>query len=259
MTIIEAIKKILRQKNTPLTIKQIYEYILEKKLYAFSAKDPKSVVRGQIRKHCVGIEFPTANPVKHFILIGKNKYNLANKKQNKKSYKIQPNQSDKLPEEIIHNAYSSHIKLLDIILASNPAFFERLVIDLLLKMGYGENGSSKHRGMSGDGGIDGEILQDSLGFDRIYIQAKRYNDSSIGRPAIQQFVGALENITKGVFITTSSFTREATAYAKNQQQKTLVLIDGTKLTNLMIRYGVGIQQVETYTTLRIDKEYFSEN
>jgi len=265
MTIIEAIQKVLRQEKKSLTVDELYKLIEKNKLYSFSAKYPKGVVAGQIRRHCIGIDFPTANPVKYFKLVGRNKYDLAKKGEHSKVAEIPPktHQKDKLPEEVIHDSYSSHIKLLeqqllDTILQADPAFFERLVIDLLLKMGYGENGSSQHTGKSQDGGIDGEILQDSLGLDRIYIQAKRYDTkNSIGRPDVQKFVGALENITKGVFLTTSTFTKQAITYANNQQQKHLVLIDGKRLTNLMIKYGIGIQEVQTYTTFRIDKDYFS--
>lgn len=264
MTIVEAIKVAIQNSGTPLTVKQIYEKIVTNKLYEFAAKNPIGVVAGQIRRHCLGIDFPTANPVKHFKLVGKNLYDVKVIGDVTETVKIRTDENDRLPEEIIYTSYQQHIanlqqNLIDTILKSDPAFFEQLVVDLLLKMGYGENGLGERKGKSGDGGIDGEILQDRLGLDRIYIQAKRYSDTLIGRPVIQQFVGALENITKGVFITTSSFTKEARDYAAKQQQKSLVLIDGVKLANLMIDYGVGVQEVKAYKTYKIDQNYFSES
>ena len=266
ITIIEAIKKVLNNANKPLSADQIFELITTEKLYEFKAKYPKGVVKGQLRRHCLGIDFPSANPVKHFQLIGNNKYSIitANKSPTFHPLKEKINDSHlKIPEEIIDDAYKEYklqIKqqLLDTILNSDPAFFEMLVIDLLLKMGYGENGTGVRKGKVGDGGIDGEIIQDRLGLDRIYIQAKRHTDAAIGRPIIQQFVGALENITKGVFITTSKFTPAALAYAQKQQQKTLVLIDGNKLTELMVDYSLGVTQVTKYVIYKVDLGYFSE-
>lgn len=265
MTIVDAIKIAIKKAGRPLTVKEIYHTVVNNELYVFGAKNPIGVVAGQIRRHCIGIDFPTANPVKHFKLVGKNLYDLKSSGHvNDEITKTRTDQSDQLPEEIIYTQYQHHLanlqqSLVETIIKSDPAFFEQLVVDLLLKMGYGENGLGKRKGKSGDGGIDGEILQDRLGLDRIYIQAKRYSDNPIGRPAVQQFVGALENITKGVFITTSTFTNEAKDYAAKQQQKSLVLIDGVKLANLMIDYGVGVQEMTAYKTYKIDQNYFSEN
>ncbi|HFD31329.1 MAG TPA: restriction endonuclease [Gammaproteobacteria bacterium] len=265
MTIIEVIKETIRLANRPLSVNQIFESIVKNNLYEFNTKYPKGVVNSQLRRHCRGIDFPSANPVKHFKIIGKNKYDIlvAGEKNGPSVKDVKGDTRVQIPEEILEQTYKDYkqqIKqeLLTTIVKSDPAFFEQLVIDLLLKMGYGENGSGNRRGKVGDGGIDGEILQDKLGLDRIYIQAKRHSEKTIGSPVIQQFVGALQNITKGVFITTSSFSRAASRYAEEQQQKTLVLIDGDKLTDLMVDYGLGISEVATYTVFKVDSGYFSE-
>ena len=112
-------------------------------------------------------------------------------------------------------------------------------------------------GKSHDGGIDGVIYEDKLGLSKIYIQANR-NDSSntIGRPLLQAFVGAMQDVQKGVFITTSTFTKEARNYAEKQQQKSLKLIDGDLLAELMIKYGIGLEKVQTYTVYKINEDFF---
>lgn len=168
------------------------------------------------------------------------------------------------PEESMENAYSRINDelsglILENILNNNPIFFEKLVIDLLLKMGYGEFRPDAGRTTSptNDGGIDGIINEDRLGIDKIAIQAKRYDKSNkVGTPLLQNFVGALvgKGLSKGVFITTSSFTSGAIDYAKNQS---IILIDGEKLADLMIEYNVGTFTSHTYEIKRIDSDYFN--
>ena len=147
------------------------------------------------------------------------------------------------------------------ILSCSPKFFEDLVIDLLLKMGYGgsKKDAGSRLGQSGDGGIDGIIKEDQLGLDVIYIQAKRWQ-GSVGRPEIQKFVGALhgQRAKKGVFITTSTYTNEAKMYVENIDVK-VILIDGKLLSNLMIDFDVGVSVSATYTIKKIDTDYFEEN
>lgn len=151
-------------------------------------------------------------------------------------------------------------ELLQIIKACSPSFFERLVIDLLVKMGYG--GTRKDAGAaigkSGDGGIDGIIKEDRLGLDAIYIQAKRW-DSPVGRPEIQKFAGALQGqrAKKGVFLTTSAFSAEAHDYVSRIESK-IVLIDGNLLANLMIDHNVGVSSIAAYELKRVDTDYFTE-
>jgi restriction system protein len=151
--------------------------------------------------------------------------------------------------------------LLDRIKKCSPQFFERLVIRVLVAMGYG--GSLKDAGQalgrSGDGGIDGVIREDKLGLDNIYIQAKRWTDKSVGSPDIDQFAGALskKKATKGIFITTSSFTKDALASVKEYSSR-IILIDGETLANYMIDYDVGVSVASVYQIKRIDSDFFED-
>lgn len=139
-----------------------------------------------------------------------------------------------------------------------PEFFEQAVVDLLLAMGYGgTTGAGNVTQLSNDGGIDGVIDQDVLGLNRVYIQAKRYkDDNTVGRPDLQAFVGAISGkADSGVFITTSRFSDGARQYAENVPTR-IILIDGKRLTKLMIRYGVGVQVKEIYKVVEIDEDFF---
>lgn len=169
------------------------------------------------------------------------------------------------PEEQIESAHTQlkralATELLSRIGLAAPVFFERLVVELLLKMGYGGSRQDAGRaiGRSGDGGIDGIINEDRLGLDSIYLQAKRW-ENPVGRPEIQKFAGALaeHRAKKGVFITTSSFTKEALA-SVNKHDARIVLIDGEKLATLMIDHGLGVTLEASYEVKRIDSDYFSE-
>lgn len=170
------------------------------------------------------------------------------------------------PEERIRAAQAEMVAsladdLLARLLEDTPAFFERAVVELLVAMGYGRgrDGAGQRLGRSGDGGIDGIVNEDALGLDAVYVQAKRYAaENIVGRPSIQQFVGSLtgEGATKGVFVTTSSFSREARDYAARVQQR-LVLIDGQRFARLMIAHGVGARTVETIVLSEIDENFFA--
>lgn len=154
--------------------------------------------------------------------------------------------------------------LLTAILDRSPQFFEQLVVDLLLKMGYGSSIDSTGFvvGKSGDEGIDGIIREDKLGFSNIYIQAKRWDTSTtVGRPEIQKFVGALagQGASRGLFITTTQFTKEAVHYASKQSAAKIVLVDGHQLTRLMIEYDIGVSTQSTYTIKKIDSDYFEDS
>lgn len=144
------------------------------------------------------------------------------------------------------------------VLEQPPEFLELLVLRLLTRMGYGgEVGAIEHRGRTGDGGIDGIIRQDALGLDRVYLQAKRYNDRTVGKPDIQAFVGALhgEQADRGVFITTSRFSTDAHEYVR-QIPNRIVLIDGEHLAELMVLYNVGVQASQTFMLKRVDEDFF---
>ena len=142
-----------------------------------------------------------------------------------------------------------------------PSDFERLIIDVVLALGYGKNHEEMARvlGKTGDQGIDGEISQDKLGFDKIFLQAKRWDSkSSIGSGQIRDFIGALtiKNALKGIFITTASFSKEAKETALKDNTHRIVLIDGNELAKLMIEHGIGVRTLKNYETKEIDDDYF---
>jgi len=170
------------------------------------------------------------------------------------------------PEELLETGYKELRanlagELLLQVKAGSPAFFERLVVELLVRMGYGgtREDAGQVLGKSGDGGIDGIINEDRLGLDVIYLQAKRW-EGDVGRPEIQKFVGALagHKANKGVFMTTSGYSKEARVYAGQINAK-LVLIDGPMLAELMIDYGLGVATVTSYEIKRVDSDYFAED
>lgn len=169
------------------------------------------------------------------------------------------------PNEQLEDGYRQLRKqteqdLLQRVLNSSPRFFEELVVELLVRMGYGgsRDDAGKALGRSGDGGIDGVIKEDPLGLDAVYLQAKRWQNN-VGRPEIQGFVGSLEGerARKGVFITTAGFTKEARDYAA-RIDKRVVLIDGQQLTSLMFEHGIGVTPVSVYEVKRLDGDYFDE-
>ncbi|RSE30651.1 restriction endonuclease [Acinetobacter junii] len=174
------------------------------------------------------------------------------------------NQNEQTPEESIEVA-SKQLKeslkdeLLDKIKKNSPRFFKQLVVDLLVAMGYGgsHQDAAQAIGKTNDGGIDGVISEDRLGLDKIYIQAKRW-ENTVGRPDIQQFKGALADqvAKKGVFITTSNFSKEAVESAKKSG---IVLIDGSKLTSLMIEFGLSVQIERSFHIYKIDQDRFDED
>lgn len=179
---------------------------------------------------------------------------------------LDTNASTMSPEETLERAYAQirselAAELLDSVKQCAPAFFEKLVVQLLLNMGYGgsRQEAGKSVGRSGDGGIDGIINEDRLGLDAIYLQAKRW-EGVVGRPEIMKFVGALagQRATKGVFITTSWYTQEAKDYASSSQYK-VVLIDGVRLAELMIEHDLGVSVAATYQLKRIDSDFFADD
>ena len=182
-----------------------------------------------------------------------------------KSVAMEPS-ADELadPLEMIENGVAAlhsvvSADLLKRLREQDPSFLEQSVLDVLVAMGYG--GTEQRAtvlGGSGDGGVDGVIDQDPLGLERVYVQAKRYGkDNSVQRPDIQGFVGALHGVgaNRGVFITTSRFSSGATEYAKGINTR-VVLIDGQRLTELMIKYGVGVQKRQVFTVVEVDEDYF---
>jgi len=175
------------------------------------------------------------------------------------------NDNDMTPEEHIAFGYQQiHQELADQLLQKTkecpPEFFEQLVIDLLVAMGYGGSrlDAGKAVGRAGDGGIDGIVKEDRLGLDVIYVQAKRW-EAVVGRPEIQKFAGALQGqrARKGIFITTSDFSKDARDYVSTIESK-IVLISGEELANRMIDHGVGVTEVASYVVKRMDSDYFTQ-
>lgn len=186
---------------------------------------------------------------------------LKRKKSEKKDEK-----SESTPEELLEAAYQSvrnslAEELLQNVKGCSPSFFEKLVLDLLVRMGYGgtRKDAGKAIGKSGDEGVDGIIKEDRLGLDIIYIQAKRW-ENPVGRPDIQKFAGALQGqkAKKGIFITTSSFTKEAENYVSKIDSK-IVLIDGQSLAKLLFDHNIGVSQIAAYEVKRMDMDYFIED
>jgi restriction system protein len=168
------------------------------------------------------------------------------------------------PEEEIEAAYLTLrdaliTELLETVKSCSPAFFEQLVVDLLVKMGYGgtRKDAGQAIGRSGDGGIDGVIKEDRLGLDIVYVQAKKW-ENSVSRPEIQKFAGALQGqrARRGVFITTSDFSSAARDYVSRIDSK-IVLIDGETLAQLMLDFNIGVTSVATYELKRVDLDYFT--
>lgn len=175
--------------------------------------------------------------------------------------------SEATPEEQIDAAYAAiqaalKVDLLQRVLGQTPAFFERLIVDLLVAMGYGgtHDRAALQLGKSGDGGVDGVIDEDRLGLDRIYVQAKRYAPHiGVGRPEIQGFVGSLVGLgaTKGVFVTTSTFSAPAVEYVRHLPQR-VILIDGERLAALLSEHDVGVRVSRTIAVKRIDEDFFED-
>ena len=180
---------------------------------------------------------------------------------------IESKSDEETPQETLDRVFKElNLSLANELLAEickmDPYRFETLVVELLIKMGYGRlRYGSQATKKSGDEGIDGIVTADKLGFDSIYIQAKRFKDNTVGRPDIQKFVGALagQGAQKGIFITTSSYTKEAIAFVEKNLNYKIVIIDGTRLAELMIEYELGVSTQYTYHVKQIDSDYFLED
>ncbi|MGL5751297.1 MAG: restriction endonuclease [Paraclostridium sp.] len=261
-------RETLPSKKSPI----FYNRVNWAKTYMKKAGLVEAPKRGEVRITNLGQQLLNENPneLKSKDLQRYDSFVEFTNKSNKDNgtvNKIIDIEENKTPEESLEDAFlklkiSLADELLEKIHTCSFDFFERLVIDLLIKMGYG--GSREEAGQAtkktGDGGIDGIINEDRLGLDSIYIQAKRWKDAVVGRPEIQKFSGALDTpgATKGIFITTSTFTKEAKEYAKNINNKKIVLIDGSQLAKFMIDFNVGVSLETVYEIKKIDSDYFIE-
>lgn len=262
-------RKTLQSKKSPI----FYNRVNWAKTYMKKAGLVEAPKRGEVRITYLGEQLLKENPTElkskdlerydSFI-----EFTNKSNKNNSTVNRVTDIEENKTPDESLEDAILKlKISLVDELLEkinnSSFDFFERLVIDLLIKMGYG--GSREEAGQAtkktADGGIDGIINEDRLGLDSIYIQAKRWKDTMVGRPEIQKFSGALDTpgATKGIFITTSTFTKEAKEYAKNINNKKIVLIDGSQLAKFMIDFNVGVSLETVYEIKKIDSDYFIED
>lgn len=229
----------------------------------------ESPVRGHIRITAIGEQLLATNPAKitNQLLMQYPSFQefRARSKSGARKAGAPALGEEATPEETLEGASqllrdSLGQDLLVKVREASPAFFERLVVDLLVKMGYGGSvaDAASVIGKSGDQGLDGAIKEDPLGLDVVYVQAKRW-DSQVGRPIVQAFAGSLEGARarKGVLMTTSNFSPDALAYVRNIEKR-IVLIDGPQLVDLMMDYGIGVAPAKTYTVQKIDIDYFDE-
>ena len=231
----------------------------------------ESTARGKFRITQRGLDVLRSNPTEidnrflHQFPEFLEFYNRTSAKESTVSNTTETDHPDQTPEEILDASYldlrrSLADELLERIKACSPKFFERLVVELVVAMGYGGSRADAGQaiGQSGDDGIDGIINEDRLGLDVIYLQAKRW-DGTVGRPTVQAFAGSLEGqrARKGILITTSRFSQDAKEYVTRIEKK-IVLIDGERLANLMIDFNIGVTEVTTYTIKKSDLDYFDE-
>ncbi|HMT72484.1 MAG TPA: restriction endonuclease [Chitinophagaceae bacterium] len=251
--------------------KKFYNYLYWAKAHLKMAGLLENKGRGQFqitdRGKALLLENPQSLNIKYLTDKFEDYKNTRSGKNSQSTGSLSQEDTDTLltPELLIESGYakiraSLLIDILDKLKKVLPSRFEEVVVQLLVKMGYGGSRADAGQaiGKSGDEGIDGIIKEDKLGLDTIYIQAKRW-EGVVGRPEIQKFVGALagQRAKKGVFITTSGFTKEAINYASQMDTK-IVLIDGEKLSELMIDYNLGVSVQNTYEIKKIDSDYFEE-
>lgn len=240
----------LKKANLLQTTKRGYFRITPRGLDIIQNERPATINVSYLKKFQEFNDFYTQS---------KNEYNETN------NASVDLDDGKSTPEEILESSYQKiretlASELITKVKSCSPYMFEKLVVDLLVRIGYGGSlaDAGKAVGKSGDGGIDGIIKEDRLGLDVVYIQAKRW-EGTVGRPEIHKFVGALQghHAKKGVFITTSNFSKEAFDYASIIDSK-IVLIDGVALVNLMIDYNLGVSTYNTYELKKIDQDYFQE-
>lgn len=241
-------------------------------VYLKKAKLIESTKRGVLKITERGLELLATNPnvIDNHTLKNYEEFReFLNPKGNNKEFKEEKGQNieEETPQDILEKSFNKINKILqeevlEEVMRKDPYFFESLVVKLLQKIGYGTlKNSGKVTKKSNDEGIDGIINQDKLGFDCIYIQAKKWDkDSTVSRPKIQKFVGALagQGATKGLFITTAKFSDGAREYSQKQHTTKIVLIDGMELAKLMIEYNLGVSVENVYEIKKIDSDFFEE-
>ena len=256
MTIVEAAIQVMRLADRPLTAREAYDAILSQDLYIFRAQDPLSVLRGQIRRHCSGLDFPSSDDVKYFELVGGGRFKpldkpihvAGNARARKDASAPSQLRAISLPAslEAIRAMQRRHSELLRERIVRDlkrlsPAEFERFARRLLAAYGFHE---VRVTGRSGDGGIDGEgLLRAGLADMRAAFQCKRYTNRAVGRPEVNEFRGASQGrYEQGIYFTTSRFTDQAAGESIKAGAIPILLIDGDRIARLMIEEGLGVQE-----------------
>lgn len=268
ITICDALIKVFT-KYGPMTVNEACDKIIVENIYHFNTLKPISVVEPTLKRKCEGFEnYSKAYEIKCFKIVGKNNkklvFDVITSDTKVAAIDINTKNNENQEENIsyCYQLYKSNLqnRLLEKIYNNNADYFEKLVINLLLQMGYGYNEKSGQKvGQSHDGGIDGIIYEDELYLEKIYVQAKRYKSgNNISIEKIQSFVGAIGQGAKGVYITTSDFTSEARKYVEQQTIAKLSLINGDMLSELIIKHKLGLKVVETYCIYEIDEDFYTE-
>ncbi len=255
-TIIDAISSVLQKSKTPLSIGVIYSEIIEKNFYKFNAQDPKSVVRVELRRHCVGIDFPTASSKKYFQIVPDGTYCLINqfaleKKETIVKKKDSDNNESKYVASLkeIHNQYVEAFKskVLNQLKKIDPTTFEFFCKKLLKVYGFSD---LKVTRKSRDGGIDGYgKLKVGITHLNVAVQCKRWNNTSIGRTEIDKFRGAIQgDYEQGILLTTSRFSKEALGATTKKGAVPIILIDGSMIVDIMIerKFGIDSEDIPIY-------------
>lgn len=255
MTIIEAIQKVLIDNQEPLSINAIYDGIIANDYYSFKAQNPLNVVRVELRRHCRGVDFPTASPTKHFQILNDGTYCLLEQaekfiKKSKDSEVL--HQDEKIHLHELLNSHNNHTEafkaqLLAQLKEIEPELFEVFCKKLLKTYGFKDLKVTKP---SKDGGIDGYgKLKVGISFLNVAVQCKRWNNTSVGRTEIDRFRGAIQgDFEQGIFITTSKFTKEALKATTKKGAVPIILIDGLMIIDIMIEkeFGVEKQNIPIY-------------
>jgi restriction system protein len=264
MTIIEAIKEVMRIENRPLSAQEAYALITKRGLYEFHSEKPSHIVRSQIRRHCKGLDFPTASKSKHFQLLDSGKFFYLDKIADlKNSTELQPKSSSRCTPEVssnpsdllekikeMHLAHKNVVKIQTInsLKELSPYSFEIFAKKLLAAYGFHEMVVTA---ISNDGGIDGHgKLKVGLAFMKIAFQCKRWTKCNIGRPEIDRFRGAIQGkYEQGIFFTTSAFTKSAEGVSIRPGAVPIILVDGQAIVDLMIekKFGILSEDLPTYS------------
>ena len=258
MTITQAIRQVMLSYGSPMTADEAYNAIVEGNLYEFHADNPRHIVRSQIRRHCVGLDFPSSTPIKYFQLVGENKYwpldqptraaNAAMEGARKKKFKAAPQKSAPLANilkelQTLYDRYIAELKkkILADLKRLSPSAFEAFAKRLLDVYGFHD---TKVTQISGDGGIDGDgKLKVGLANLNVAFQCKRWTKGNIQRPEVDKFRGAIQgDYEQGVFFTTTSFSEGSIGASIKRGAVPIVLVDGESIVDLMLEKGFGVQK-----------------